>query len=73
MFNSKKFGEAVFAHRTKLGLSILDAAKMAVIPVQVFKEIESGNVQSVQTFAKICIWAGWIETCGDFIATNPEY
>ena len=72
MFHALRFGVHVMLRRRNLGLTIREMADQIGINYATICRIERGKHPEMDTFASICIWAGWKETCGKFFVENPE-
>lgn len=72
MFNSKKFGMHVAYHRRGLGLSLRDAAEKLGFSAATMSRVERGEKPEIDTFVKICQWAGWSKNCDLFFIENPS-
>ena len=71
MFNSKKFGMHVSSHRRGLGLSLRDAAKELGFSAATLSRIERAEKPDIDTFVRVCQWAGWAKKCDYFFVTDP--
>lgn len=71
MFNVKKFGMHVASYRRGLGFSLRDAAKILGISAATLSRVERAEKPDIDTFVKICQWAGWAKKCDFFFVTNP--
>lgn len=70
MFNAKRFGMHVASHRRGFGLSLRDAAKELGFSAATLSRVERGEKPEIDTFVKICQWAGWTKKCDFFFVEN---
>lgn len=70
MFDSKKFGMHVAYHRRGMALSLRAAAKQLGFSYSTLSRLERGEKPDIDTFVKLCQWAGWAKKCDFFFVNN---
>jgi len=71
MFNANKFGMHLAHVRRGKRMSLREAAKQVGVSAASLSRIERGEKPDIDTFVKICQWAGWTKKCDFFFAENP--
>lgn len=71
MFNTKKFGMYLASHRRKLGLNLRDTATLLGVSAATISRVERSEKPDIDTFVKICQWAGWSKNVDFFFVENP--
>jgi len=71
MFDKVKFSKQVKFKREFSFASVRGAAKKIGISAATLCRIENGAAPDIDSFVKICQWAGWEKKCDFFFVKNP--
>ena len=59
------------SHRRGLGLSLRDTAHLLGVSAATISRVERAEKPDIDTFVKICQWAGWSKKVDFFFVENP--